>query len=192
MGGGNNLGIKNSHGDSILILNPDTLIHKDSILHLHRHLHANEKTGIVGPKLLNTDGTLQYSCLCFPKLYTPILRRTFFGGLIPKHLNEFLMKDYDHENSREVDWLMGSCLLVKRKMLEVLDCLFDEKFFMYFEDTDLCRRAKKAGWKVVYHPQAVVIHDHARASASYPWYIAPFVDTLAREHIKSWLKYFFR
>ena len=191
MGGGNNLGAHNSSGEFILILNPDTVIKNEAILKLHRYLKENERAGIVGPKLLNPDGTLQYSCLRFPKIQTPILRRTFFGGLAPKQLDNFLMKDFDHAATRAVDWLMGSCFLIRREILERDGYIFDEKYFMYFEDTDLCRRVKeKHNCEVVYHPEAIVIHDHARASAEKPWSIAPLVDPLTREHLKSWFRYF--
>ncbi len=193
MGGGNNLGVKAASGRYILILNPDTLIKGDAIVKMSAYLDSHPDAGIVGPKLLNSDGTLQYSCLRFPKLHTPILRRTFFGGLAGRHLNEFLMKDYDHRDPREVDWLMGSCLMVRKLVPEKDGFLFDERFFMYFEDTDLCRRVKKEhGLKVVYLPSAAVIHDHARQSAAKAWYIAPFTDNLTREHLKSWIKYFLK
>lgn len=192
MGGGNNLGAKNAAGKYLLILNHDTAVKADAIIKLHEHLQNNEKAGIVGPKLLNPDDTLQYSCFRFPKLLTPILRRTFFGGLAKKHLDNFLMKDYDHAEPRSVDWLMGSCLLIRREIFDKDGHIFDEKYFMYFEDTDLCRRTKeKHGFEVIYHPGAVVIHNHGRGSAEKPWYIAPFFDKLAQEHLKSWLKYFF-
>jgi N-acetylglucosaminyl-diphospho-decaprenol L-rhamnosyltransferase len=192
MGGGNNLGAKNSTGEFILILNPDTVVQGDSIIKLHQYLKDNKQAGIVGPKLLNPDGTLQFSCLRFPKLHTPILRRTFWGRFFPGHVDNFLMKDFDHAAVKEVDWLMGSSLLIRRDILEKDGFIFDETFFMYFEDTDLCRRTKKKhGYQVVYYPGAAVIHDHARESAEKPWFIAPFVDKLAREHIKSWMKYFF-
>lgn len=191
MGGGNNLGAESSSGKYLLILNPDTLIKSDAIPRMAAFLDANPDVGVVGPRLLNSDGTLQYSCLRFPKLHTPILRRTFFGGFAGAHLDEFLMKDYDHKEAREVDWMMGSCLMVRREILEKDGFLFDERFFMYFEDTELCRRVRaKHGLKVVYLPSAAVIHDHARQSAAKPWYIAPFTDSLAREHLKSWIKYF--
>jgi N-acetylglucosaminyl-diphospho-decaprenol L-rhamnosyltransferase len=191
MGGGNNLGAKNSSGEFILILNPDTDVRGDAILKLHQYLKENKKAGIVGPKLLNPDGSLQYSCLRFPKIYTPILRRTFFGNLASRQLDDFLMKDYDHAEAREVDWLMGSCFLIRREILAKDGYIFAEKYFMYFEDTDLCRRVKeKHNYQVVYHPLAVVIHEHNRQSAEKPWYIAPFTDKLTREHLKSWFRYF--
>lgn len=193
MGGGNNLGAREAKGDFILVLNPDTRVRPGAIEALHGFLRARPEVGIAGPKLLNPDGSLQYSCLRFPKLHTPILRRTFLGRFAPAHLDNFLMKDFDHAETREVDWLMGSCLLVRREILDRDGRLFDEKYFMYFEDTDLCRRAqRKHNYKVAYHPAAEVFHDHARESAANPWYRAPLVDPLAREHLKSWFKYFFK
>jgi len=143
---------------------------------------------VVGPKLLNPDDTLQYSCSRFPKVYTPILRRTFLGDYFKTSRDGFMMTDFNHDEIREVDWLMGSCLLVRQAGWDG----FDERFFMYFEDIDLGRRVKAIGKKVIYNPRAVVVHDHQRQSARWPWYVAPFKDSLAREHIKSWLKYFWK
>lgn len=192
MGGGNNLGARNSKGEFVLILNPDTLIKKDSINKLHKYIKENEEVGVVGPKLLNPDKSLQYSCRRFPKAFTPIFRRTFLKNLAKANLDRFLMKDFDHDETREVDWMLGSCLMVDLKAFDNRDKIFDDKFFMYFEDTDLCRRVKRNNFKIVYHPEAVVIHDHMRESADKPWYLAPFIDKLTREHIKSWIKYFLK
>lgn len=188
MGGGNNLGLKQARGEFILILNPDTEVYPDAIKILHNYLVNHPDVYIAGPKLLNSDKTLQLSCSQFPKIYTPILRRTFLGDYFKKSRDSFMMTDFDHEEIREVDWLMGSCLMIRAHEWEG----FDERFFMYFEDIDVCRRAWRFEKKVIYNPQAVVIHDHARESAKNPWYIAPFSDKLTREHIKSWIKYFWK
>jgi len=188
MGGGNNLGLKEARGQFILILNPDTEVYPKAIKILYDYLDSHSDVYIVGPKLLNPDKTLQPSCSLFPKIYTPILRRTFLGDYFKSSRDGFMMTDFDHEEIREVDWLMGSCLLVRSDGWEG----FDERFFMYFEDIDVCRRAWRFKKKVVYHPQAIVIHDHARSSAKNPWYIAPFTDKLTQEHIKSWIKYFWK
>lgn len=190
MGGGNNLGIKEAKGRFLLVLNPDTLIKKDAIKHLYDFMSGRLNVGVVGPKLLNPGGSLQYSCLRFPKPHTPLLRRTFLGKVSKDHLDRFLMKDFDHNSEKEVDWIIGSCLMINRTLLEKIGSAFNEKFFMYFEDTDLCRRAWKGGFKVFYYPKAKVVHDHMRQSADNPWYLAPFKDKLAREHIKSWMRYF--
>ena len=196
MGGGNNLGIKSAQGEYILILNPDTIIKGDAINILINYLKNNSEVGIVGPKLLNTDGSLQYSCLRFPKLYMPILRRTFLGKYFSVDRDNFQMMEFDHGSIKEVDWLMGSVLMFKKKFFvadnKIWEPNFDERYFMYFEDTDLCRSAWKNNFKVIYNPEAILIHDHARQSAKYPWYSAIFLDPLARHHINSWIKYFLK
>ena len=190
MGGGNNLGIKAAQAEFILILNPDTIVEKDAIKILYNFIKSDKQIGVAGPKLLNTNNTLQYSCLRFPKFYTPILRRTFLGKFAKKYLDNFLMKDYDHKEIKEVDWMLGSCLMVRKNILNKING-FDERFFMYFEDIDLCGRVWQDGFKVVYNPQAIVIHNHARASAENPWYLF-FLNKLSRAHIASWIKYFYK
>lgn len=188
MGGGNNLGIKIAQGEFILILNPDTELKPEAIKTLFRYIKENKDVYIIGPKLLNPDLSLQYSCSYFPRPWTPIFRRTFIGKFFQKHLDWFLMKDFDHKSTREVDWLMGSCLLIRSDDFDG----FDERFFMYFEDIDVCRRAWHYGKKVVYHPEAEVIHHHARESAKKPWYLGVIKSKLTREHIKSWFRYFLK
>lgn len=186
MGGGNNLGIKESKGEFILILNPDTILDPKAIKILFNYIKNNTDVYIVGPKLLNPDLSLQYSCAHFPRFWTPIFRRTFLGIFFKKHLDWFLLKDYSHDIIKEVDWMLGSCLLIKREGFSG----FDERFFMYFEDIDICHQAWNRGGKVVYNPEAKVIHHHARGSAQGPWYLSIFKDRLFREHLRSWWKYF--
>lgn len=187
MGGGNNLGFKEARSEFILILNPDTVLRSEAIKIMLTYLKEWPEVAIVGPKLLNPDLSLQYSCSRFPSFFTPVVRRTFIGRFFKKHLNRFLMKNDSHDIIQEVDWMLGSCLMIRRKDFSG----FDEKnFFMYFEDVDLCRRAWQAGQKVVYNPRAEVIHCHARDSARHPWYWAVFRDKITREHIKSWFRYF--
>lgn len=186
MGGGNNLGIKQARGEFILILNPDTELKNNSIKVLFDYLKNNLDVIIVGPKLLNPDMSLQYSCAYFPMPWTPIFRRTFIGRFFKRHLDWFLMKNVSHDDIMEVDWLMGSCLFTRKKDFFG----FDERFFMYFEDIDVCRKVWHSGKKVIYNPEAEIIHHHARQSASNPWYLAIFKSKLTREHIKSWFNYF--
>jgi len=192
MGGGNNFGIRHSQGEYILILNPDTKVARNAIRILFSFIKNRPEVGIVGPKLLNPDGTLQYSCVRFPALYTPIFRRTFFGRFAKTYLDDYLMKLVSHDEVMDVDWMLGSCLLVRRSDFKKAGGGFDKRFFMYFEDTDLCRRFHRVGLRVVYNPAAVVIHDHARSSAKSRWYLAIFTNKLTREHIKSWLNYFWK
>lgn len=191
MGSGNNLGFQNASGSFFLVLNSDTIVHQDAIRTLYQAICDRDDIGIVGPKLLNPDGSLQYSCFRFPKAYTPVLRRTFLGQFAPQHLARYLMADFDHATNRNVDWMLGSCLMIRASFFRSVGG-FDERFFMYFEDIDLCRRAWRNGYRVVYIPNATVIHDHARGSARERWYIAPFTSRLAREHIRSWMRYLWK
>ncbi|MCX6799585.1 MAG: hypothetical protein NT091_00355, partial [Candidatus Falkowbacteria bacterium] len=118
---------------------------------------------------------------------TPFYRRTFLGKIRSKSLDLFLMNKYNLNNKIEVDWLMGSCLLLKKETLEKVG-MFDERYFMYFEDTDLCRKIKKNNLKVIYNPEAIVYHDHVRGSAKSSFIFLPF-NKLARMHVISWVKY---
>lgn len=190
MGSGNNLGIKNSSGKFILISNPDIVFETDTIKQLWAYFKEAENIGLVGPKLLNPDGSLQYSCARFPQFYIPLLRRTSIGYFFSSRLNHYLMKHVDHNQIQKVDWIMGACFMVRRSDLEIISRLFDERFFMYFEDVDLCRQIKLRGQSVIYYPVVKVIHDHMRQSASLPWYKSLFQDKLAREHLKSAIRYF--
>lgn len=196
MGGGNNLGIANSSGKVVLVLNPDTIIVGDAILVLFNYLESHPGVGIVGPKLLYPDGSLQHSCALFPKVYMPILRRTFLGDYFKNIRDRFTMNEFDHNSISAVDWLMGSCLMFKRNISlkdeSSFALRFDKRYFMYFEDIDLCRQVWARGLRVIYNPEATIIHDHARESARYPWYLAIFLDRLAQHHIVSWFKYFIK
>jgi len=184
MGGGNNLGIDNSQGGYILILNPDTVVKPEAIKVMLETLKNNQTIGLVGPKLVYPDGSLQYSCSEFPNFWIPILRRTFLGDYFKSVRDAFMMTDFDHDSVKAVGWLMGSCLMFKRGLK------FDDRYFMYFEDTDLARQVWQRNLEVIYQSAALVIHDHERASAKHPWYRAIFTNRLAWYHIISWLKYF--
>lgn len=194
MGGGNNLGISEAEGEFILVLNPDTALHRGSVKTLYSYIKSNKEVGMIGPKLLYPDGSLQMSCLRFPSFFMPILRRTFLGNYFKNTRDHFTMSDFDHNEIKAVDWLMGSCLMFKKEIeLEggnIFRPMFDERYFMYFEDTDLGRQFKERDLQVIYNPKAIVTHDHARESAKHPWYIALFKDSLSWVHIGSWFKYF--
>lgn len=196
MGGGNNLGIAAASGNYILVLNPDTLVREQAIKIMFDYLVKNPMVGLVGPKLLYPDGSRQDSCSRFPNIFMPVLRRTFLGKIFRESCAKFTMNDFDHDSIRSVDWLMGSCLMFKKHLDLGEGCdfqpRFDERYFMYFEDIDLAKQVWTKGFQVVYNPEAVLIHDHTRASAKYPWYSAIFRDKMARIHIQSWFKYFIK
>jgi N-acetylglucosaminyl-diphospho-decaprenol L-rhamnosyltransferase len=186
-------GIENSSGQYLLILNSDIIIKKDSIEKLLTYMRANPTVGMVGPRLVNFNETLQYSCFRFYSPITILYRRTFLGrfGFAKKHLDKFLMKDSDPYAIREADWLMGSALLVARQALEKVG-LMDEQFKMYMEDTDWCRRFWENNYKVVYFPLAEMYHYHGRGSAGKGILRLIFFNKLTRLHIFSALKYFLK
>lgn len=189
MGAGNNLGIKQAQGKYVTVMNPDTLAFSSTFKELYNFMEANGEVGVVGPMQFYPDKTIQDSCFRWYSLATPLYRRTPLGRFkfAQKDLDRFLMKDYNKDSDKEVDWLLGSFLFCRAKALEKVG-LFDERFFLYFEDTDLCRRFWQAGWKVVYYPKAQIIHNHIRESAREPWY--KFLGSSAtRHHIASWLRY---
>ncbi len=189
MGAGNNAGINAALGKYVLIMNPDIFVSRDSLQKLYDYISQRSDVGLVAPRLLNPDKTLQYTCYRWHKFLTPALRRTFFGKIkwAQKELDRFLMRDWDHASTREVDWIQGSCLLIPKKVIDEAGA-FDDRFFMYFEDTDLCRRIRKAGYKNVYLAEAEVVHLHRRQSADQSGLKSLF-SKLTRIHIASWMKY---
>ncbi len=119
----------------------------------------------------------------------PLFRRTFLGRLNRTYLNNYLMKNTNLDEEQNADWLMGSCLLLSRELFVKLNG-FDERFFMYFEDTDLCKRINNLNLNVTYLPTATVIHHHGRASAKHHWLLSLLTNKMARIHLISYLKYF--
>lgn len=189
MGAGNNLGIRKAQGEYIVIMNPDTLTFKDTFLKLHEYMKNNPKAGVVGPKQYYPDRSVQDSAFRWYGLLTPLYRRTPLGAFkfAQKDLDRFTMKDYNKDRETEVDWLLGSFLFCRASALQDAGN-FDERFFLYFEDTDLCRRFWEKNWQVAYCPDAEIIHNHVRQSAREPWYRF-FTSRASRTHVVSWMKY---
>lgn len=188
----NNQGIRQAQGKYVVIMNPDTLASKDVFIKLFDFMENNPKVGVVGPKQFNLDKTVQDTCFRWPGLLTPLYRRTPLGriGLAERDLDRFLYKDYNKDSQREVDWLLGSFLFCRAEALRQVG-VFDERFFIYFEDTDLCRRFWRSGYKVVYNPDAAITHNHIRQSARLPWYKF-FKSKASWHHLASWGKYLWK
>jgi len=149
----NNQAIGESKGRYVLLLNPDTIILNNAIEKMVDFLSKNKDIGILGPKIFRRDGSLQISCYRFYSLSslfsTKILFTRFGKG--------WFYKNFDYNQTKEVDVVAGACLLIKREMIKNVG-LLDERFFMYSEEADWCFRAKKSGWKVVFYPEAEIIH----------------------------------
>jgi GT2 family glycosyltransferase len=183
---GNNIGWKASRGEFVLFLNPDTLVHKGALDVLVDWMRAHPEAGAAGPKLLNPDGSLQKSCRSFPSFGTGLFRSTFLGRLFPNNpwTRSYLMLDFAHDRESAADWLSGAALCVRRDVLEKLGG-WDEEFFMYCEDVDLCYRLKEENLQRVYVPQAVITH---RIGGSSDW----IQGTTIRRHHGAMLQYYLK
>ena len=159
-GAGANRAVAAMAGDTgfILVCNPDLVLHPGAVKVLVAALEADPSLGIVGPRLRNRDGTLYPSARTFPALGDAI-GHAFLGVIRPDNpfSRRYKLLDWDHETARAVDWVSGACFLVRRAAWDDL-AGFDEAFFMYMEDVDLCWRAWHHGWRVAYEPAAEVTH----------------------------------
>ena len=184
-------GIENSRGHYLLILNGDILVKEKSVELMLKFIKENPDVGMVGPKLFSFNGKFQPSCFRFYRPITIIYRRTFLGktNFGKKHLKWFLMSDYDHRKAKEVDWLMGSAMLISRRAINKVG-LMDPKFFMYMEDVDWCRRFWENGFKVIYYPKAQMLHYHGKGSGKRGLFNSIFLNKLTWIHIWSAFKYF--
>ncbi len=163
---GCNLGMAQVDAEYYLILNPDIVVQPGALQRLLEFADQTPRAGMVAPQLLNEDLSVQDSCRRFYNLKTLLLRRTILGKIFPNSetVRLHLMKDFDHQSVRPVDWVLGGCILVRRSaMLRTGN--MDERFFLYFEDVDWCYRMWQAGYEVVYTPDARFIHRHRRSSA---------------------------
>jgi len=186
----NNIGLRAAVGKYVLIMNTDLSLMSGAIEKMFAFMENHPEVGVVGPRLLNPDRTIQTSCYRFPTPFVPILRRTPLGRLpfARRILRQYLMLDWDHDHDRPVEWVLGACMMVRRQAIEEIG-LMDEQFFVYFEDVDWCRRFWRRGWKVYYLASAQIVHYHQRMSAESPGLNGVF-QKLTRIHINSGMKYF--
>jgi GT2 family glycosyltransferase len=165
----NNQGIKQSRGEYLLLLNPDTIVHPKSLNVLINFMDDNENVGACGPKLLNTNGSAQDSVRCFPSFGGALHRHTAFKllGIFKGAYRKWVMKDFNYDKQTEVDQVMGAALMTRKSIIEQTGPM-DEKFFMYYEEVDFCYRIKQAGWRIVFVPEAEIIHLGGRSAGQIP------------------------
>ncbi len=199
-----NLGFGKSHNAAFkkvsakyyFILNPDTEfpIGQDFLQKLYDFMESNPKIGIVGPKIIYPDSSLQYSCYRFPSFWQPFFSRTKWGktGRGKEISDLFLMKDFDHNQTIPVDWVMGSAMFARNEAMKEVGG-FDDRYFMYAEDSDWCRKMWEKGWAVYYLHSVYLKHVHGRASAKVPGIFSALIkNRYARVHLISWFKYFWK
>ncbi len=189
---GTNAGMNAARGKYLLIVNPDIVVEKGGVERLIDFAETNTHVALVGPKLVNPDGSIQDSCYNFPTLTTPAYRRTILGRLphARRALHHFLIRDFDRSHGRPVPWLLGACLLARRTAVDHVGPM-DERYFLYYEDIDWSRRFWQAGYTVWYEPSAILTHFHQRISAETRG-IASVTSRFTRIHIASALKYFWK
>jgi GT2 family glycosyltransferase len=182
LGGGSNAGMRVASGDYFLLLNSDAWAVGDAVDRLVLFAEDRPEAAVVGPRLLNTDGSLQRSVRGFPSLWRLTTEYFFLRKLAPhsRALNAFYASRFDHDEVREVEFLMGACLLVRRQAADTVG-LFDEDFFMFSEETDWCYRFRQAGWKVLFYPGAEFVHVGG-ASTTRDW--GPMYREQLRGHLR--------
>ena len=165
-----NRGIAGSTGGIVVLINPDTVVGRNFFHSMESFFEENPKVGIAGPKILDSDGELQLSARREISALSGFLGRTsLLTRLFPRSSlvkSQFpAVTEGSHPTS--VDWVSGACMVIRRETLLGIGSL-DERFFMYFEDADLCRRARAAGWLVYYLPHVGIIHQTGASSRSKP------------------------
>ncbi|MHC4844969.1 MAG: glycosyltransferase family 2 protein [Planctomycetota bacterium] len=166
---GNNGGAVLARGEYLLLLNSDTEVRAGALGTLAAFLDEHKGHGACAPRLDNPDGTPQPSCKTFPTLMTAVFYDTFFERWFPnnKTLPRYLMSDFDHTTSRDVDQPPGAALMIRRELWEKLGG-FDPELWLFFNDVDLCRRIREAGYDLAYVAEARVLHHEGKSTEQLP------------------------
>jgi hypothetical protein len=183
LGAGWNAGIRESDSRYVLLLNADAWLVGDALQRLVEFADTRSRAAIVAPRLLNPDGTLQRSVRGFPTLWRLGTEYFFLRKLAPGSslLNAFYAGDFDHDEVREAEFVMGACMLVRRDAIDEVG-LLDEDYFLFSEETDWCFRFRRAGWEVVFFPGAECVHVGGAAHGG----------RLYRENLRGHLLFFWK
>jgi N-acetylglucosaminyl-diphospho-decaprenol L-rhamnosyltransferase len=182
-GAGNNEGMRIAAGRYFILLNSDAWPVADAFERLVAFADTRPDAAVVGPRLLNPDGTLQRSVRGFPTLWRLATEYLFLRKLAPQSrlFNSFYGARFDHLSIREADWLYGPCLVVRREAAAAVG-LFDESFFLFSEETDWCYRFRLAGWKVFLYPDAEIVHVGGASHG----------DRMFRENLRGHMRFFLK
>lgn len=188
-GGGYGEGLKHARGKFVLINNPDKVLEPDGLERLIQIMEEDPEIGIAAPKLVHGDGTVRTSARAFPQPLDVIAKRTFLKGIFSDRVNRYLRTDIPADRRTDVDWVVGGCILMRTEVLRALGG-FDPRFFLFFEDTDLCRRCLDMGKRVVFCPDVQAM-DRKRRLSEMSLLRMPF-SRVGRAHIVSAVKYFWK
>jgi len=158
-GAANNIAIKEARADYIFLLNPDTEITSDFLDNIFTYSRNNPGISIIGPRIINDDGSGQDSIRRFPDLISQVLILLKLRNLLKNNsfINNYLCKDFDYSKEQFVDQIMGAAMFIHKSVIDKIG-VFDEKFFIWFEEVDLCKRAQNFGIKIKYFPGAIISH----------------------------------
>lgn len=168
-GGGANRGLALLDEELVIVCNPDVVLHAGAVAELARALRDQPGAAVAGPCILESDGSRYPSARRFPS-WADAAGHALLSPLLPdnRFTRRYKMTDLDTASTTSVDWVSGACFLARRAALSSLGG-FDERYFMYLEDTDLCWRARRAGYDVLYVPGATVAHSQGLSTARRPY-----------------------
>lgn len=162
----NNQAIRIAKGRYLLLLNPDTIVHSQSLDNLVKVLDESPTSGACGPRITDTDGKTCPSIGYVPTFRSVLYRKTIFKslGVFQAHYHKLTIDNFDYDIEADVEQLSGAVIMVRRSLMNEIG-LMDESFFLYYEDVDLFLRIRKAGWKITYVPESVITHIGGKSSA---------------------------
>ena len=168
----NNQGMEIARGKYVILLNNDTVLKNDALDQMGAFLEANPRAGALTCKLYDADGvTVQKNCRSFPSLLgTMFGRASLLTRFFPRNpwSSRNLLTDWDYNSARAVDWISGAALMVRREVIERVGRLDDKTYYMYWEDTDWCKRIRDAGWEICFTPAGEIVHLTGQGAGKRP------------------------
>lgn len=159
----NNQGIEIATGKYLFILNPDTELKPNTLKLMYRYMEEHGNIAAIGPRLLNTDGSLQPSCRRFPALKYEIFSKLFLDKIFPRSIfNGYMMGDFSHDYTREIDQPMGAAIFIRKEVVDTVG-MMDEHNFVWFDEVDWCYQIKKAGHKIFFYSEAELYHHQGKS-----------------------------
>ncbi len=184
---GNNIGIRASRGEYLFLINSDVVVSDGCFEKLVQHMDQHPDIGMLTPKILGADGKVQRNCMGFPSLWNTLCRAVALDTVFPQSrlFGSFFMTFWNFDDTRPVDVINGCFWVLRRSAMEQVG-LLDERFFMYGEDVDWCRRFTQKGWKVMFFAEADALHYGGASSANAP---IKFDVEMQRANYQYWTKH---
>ncbi|OGC04112.1 hypothetical protein A2276_05810 [candidate division WOR-1 bacterium RIFOXYA12_FULL_43_27] len=196
----NNQAIRMAVGKYVILLNNDTILKNDALDKMVAFMEANPKVGALTCKLYDADGkTIQRNCRTFPTPWgTMFGRASLLTKLFPNNpwSSKNLLSNWNYDSIREIDWASGAALMVRKSVIDQVGMLDDKNFFIYWEDTDWCKRIHDAGWKICFIPEAEIIHFTGKGGGKRGLFLSNLMiyqmhksayNYFRKHYLKSWL-----